>query len=196
MDKRGGAHQNDILTRIRTQYELMRTISLIAMRLFLLPFTLVWVLIPPLSFAQDKAKSPIAPPLILGDPGATDAAELRQTAESLQRKSCEGRYLNRPTSVADFIGGRIKDIRVVRFDRAIGFSATEELRNSVRKVWLGEFQYAACQINWAEFSLWSIEAIVEFEDGKRSELLTDGSHVALQDHDGKSWFFRLLPAAQ
>ncbi|HMD39606.1 MAG TPA: hypothetical protein VKH15_10005 [Candidatus Acidoferrum sp.] len=44
--------------------------------------------------------------------------------------------------------------------------------------------------------MWSIESILVFEDGKQGVLITDGSHVALKDHDGKSWFFRLLPAAQ
>jgi hypothetical protein len=98
--------------------------------------------------------------------------------------------------VADFVGGTVKDIRVVRFTRMRNSPTHEELRNSVRKVWQGEFQSASCQIGWAEVTPWSIEVIVEFEDGKRSELITGGSHVALQDRDGKSWFFRLLPAAQ
>jgi hypothetical protein len=41
-----------------------------------------------------------------------------------------------------------------------------------------------------------LEAVIEFEDGKRSALITDGEHVALQDHESKNWFFRLLPDAQ
>jgi len=72
----------------------------------------------------------------------------------------------------------------------------EERRTSVKTVWQGEFQTASCFINWDEEASWSIEAVAEFYDGRQSELITDGSHVALQDHDGKSWFFRLLPAAQ
>jgi hypothetical protein len=51
-------------------------------------------------------------------------------------------------------------------------------------------------IVWDEGTWWSIESAVEFEDGKKGLLITDGLHVALRDHDGKNWFFRLLPAAQ
>lgn len=91
--------------------------------------------------------------MILGDPVATDSAELRQKAEALQSESCNGRYryLDSPTSVADFVGETIKDIRVVRFARTRTSPTNEELRDSVREVWQGEFRSAACQINWAEF---------------------------------------------
>lgn len=90
----------------------------------------------------------------------------------------------------------MKDIRVVRFTGPRNSAAYKDLRNSVTKVWKGEFQSADCYIAWDEFTLWSVEAVVDFNDGKQSELITDGMHVALQDHNGKSWFFRLLPAAQ
>jgi hypothetical protein len=42
----------------------------------------------------------------------------------------------------------------------------------------------------------NVEASIEFEDGKRSSLVTDGGHVRVQDRTGKYWFMRLAPAVQ
>jgi hypothetical protein len=44
---------------------------------------------------------------------------------------------------------------------------------------------------WAEVTLWNIEASVEYEDGKRALVLTDGWHIEVQDREGKQWFTRL-----
>ena len=44
-------------------------------------------------------------------------------------------------------------------------------------------------------ALWSIESTLEFKDGKKGLLITDGEHVAVRDHGGKSCFFRLWPGA-
>lgn len=92
------------------------------------------------------------------------------------------------------MGGRVKTITIVRFaGPTMGSSNVQE---AVRKVWEGKFQSSSCFVDWAEPTMWSIEARVDFEDGTRGVLITDGSHVAFQGHDGKSWFLRLLPAAQ
>ena len=148
-------------------------------------------------FAQSQPKSPPVVPMIIGDPVAATSGLLRLKAEALQLKTCNGyeRYVDHPTSVADFVGGLVKDIRIVRFLPEGDTSANEELRNRIGKVWQGTFQGASCFIDWSEGNLWSIEAVVEFYDGTTSEIVTDGFHVAFQDHDGKSWFVRLLPAA-
>ena len=176
----------------------MPSTSSIVARIFILGITLVGSLaLSPLS-AQDQKKSSAPSPTILGNPVPVDYRELRHKAEALEDSSCDGRDrgLYNTISVADFVGGQVKDIRIVRFDPKSKFVTNEERRATLKTVWQGEFRTASCFINWAEGASWSIEAVVEFYDGRRSELITDGSHIALQDHDGKGWFFRLLPAAQ
>jgi hypothetical protein len=63
----------------------------------------------------------------------------------------------------------------------------------LRKVWQGSVDGEDCRILWSEVRYWSIESSLEFEDGKRGEFITDGIHIALRDHGGKTWFLRLLP---
>lgn len=98
------------------------------------------------------------------------------------------RYL----SVESFVGGKAKSIRVVRYDPKL---TPSQIREEVRKVWLGVFRYATSNITWAEGNFWNIQASVEYEDGKRSSLLMDGwTRVEVQDPDGKYWYIRLWPA--
>lgn len=106
------------------------------------------------------------------------------------------RWLDRPTSVAEFVGGRVKANRIIRFVPRKGLSTGEELHSEARKIWLGMFQSASCQIMWDEGVLWSIDAEVQFSDARKGTLLSDGMHVSVQDHNGRRWFLRLLPAAQ
>jgi hypothetical protein len=160
---------------------------------------LACLLLPCLSHWQDLAKSEATWPTILVDSMmVSDFAELGRKVKSLDDASCNGgsRHLERPTTVGDFVGRKVKSIRVVHYASRESPPTAEEVRKSLRMVWQGKFQVAFCQVAWAEPAFWSIESIVEFEDGKRSAVITDGVHVALQDHDGKSWFFRLFPAAQ
>jgi hypothetical protein len=42
--------------------------------------------------------------------------------------------------------------------------------------------------------VWNIRATVEYEDGKKSTMLTDGLHVQVQDREGKYWYMREWPA--
>jgi hypothetical protein len=64
------------------------------------------------------------------------------------------------------------------------------------RVWQGKFESADCFQSWDEGALWNCAAVIEFNVGAPGELITDGSHVYLKDYDGRSWFLRLLPAAQ
>jgi hypothetical protein len=101
--------------------------------------------------------------------------------------------------VGDFVGGNVKSIRVLRtapFRPGTKPPTPDEVRQRLKAVWQRKFQVAFCQIAWAEMTFWSVAAVVEFEDGKQSPLITDGVHVALQNYNGNSAFFRLLPAAQ
>lgn len=141
------------------------------------------------------------PSIVVDSMVASDYPELIKAANSLEKPSCNGgyRYLDHPRTVGEFVGGAVKTIRVLRtapFRPGTKPLTVGETRQRVKRVWQGKFQVPSCQIDWAEYTFWSIEAVVEFEDGRRSPLITDGVHVALKDHDGNSAFFRLFPAAQ
>jgi hypothetical protein len=177
----------------RTQYDDMsfgRTIA----RILLLPFTLTWFFAPSVLCGQKSATSQSAAPVIRVDSAtASDWAELNRKVKTLENPSCNGgyRYFDQPTIVADLARAKVKAIRLVHFVNQRNPATRDGLRTMIRNVWIGKFQARFCQIAWAEGTFWSIEAVVEFEDGKESALITDGVHVALQDHEGKSWFFRL-----
>ncbi len=94
--------------------------------------------------------------------------------------------------VGESVGGQVKTIRILHFALAGQRSPIDV----VRKVWTGKFQSSSCYIPWAEGVMWGLAADIEFEDGRQGVLITDGSHVGLRDHEGNSWFFRLLPAVQ
>jgi hypothetical protein len=148
---------------------------------------------------QKPTKSPPAVPAIRVDSAvASDSGELNRKVRTLESPSCNGgyRYFDHPTVLADLVGGKANSIRVVRLAHRGNSPTPDELRATIKKVWQGTFRAGFCQIAWAEYTSWSIEAVIEFEDGKESTLVTDGVDVALQDHEGKSWFFRLYPAAQ
>jgi hypothetical protein len=141
------------------------------------------------------------PAIVVDSIIVSDHRELIMAANSLESASCNGgyHYLERPTTVGDFVGGKVKSIRVLRtapFRSGTKPPTPDEVRQKLKTVWQGKFQGAFCQIEWAEMTLWSVAAVVEFEDGKRTPLITDGVHVVLQDYNGNSAFFRLFPAAQ
>jgi len=168
-------------------------------RLFTFKFTLAWLLVASLSNGQ-KLQSPetTSPTIVVGSIMVSDFSELSRKVKILDDASCNGgsRYLEHPTTVQEFIGVKVTTIRVVNSAPRSNPPTAEEVQKILRRVWQGKFQSSFCQIVWSEPTFWSIESIVEFEDGKQSLLITDGVHVALQDHDGKNWFFRLFPAAQ
>jgi hypothetical protein len=149
------------------------------------------------SWGQDASISASTTPTIHVDAIAAGRGELEQEVR-IFNVPCGGRYeyLNPPKTVGELEGGTVKAIWGVRFANRKTAPTHEELRDAMKKVWEGKFQSVSCQIDWEEANIWSIAAVAEFEDGQRRELITDGMHVALRDHDGKSRFLRLLPAAQ
>jgi hypothetical protein len=134
-----------------------------------------------------------APGFVIDSTVSTQAEELRRDVEGLNDVKCDGHsiYLESPTTIGAFMGFPAKFVRVTRYAQTIESPAGTKPRQILEKVWGGRFRSASCQIAWAEFTSWSIEAVVEFQDGKRGRLITDGFHVALQDHAGKIWFIRL-----
>ena len=97
-------------------------------------------------------------------------------------------------TVESFVGGKVKWIRVLHYDPRL---TPPQIRDEVRKAWLGVFWFAAGSIIWSEANFWNLEASVEYEDGKRSSITMDGgTHVQVEDREGKFWFIRLWPAVQ
>ncbi len=142
--------------------------------------------------------SDTSPKIIVDSVVPVDYGILDAKVKSLNTYSCRetDRHFDLPATTARLANGKVKSIRAVRATRLPQPLTAEGIRDLINKVWMGKFQNASCSINWAEVTLWSVESILEFEDGKTGLLISDGSHVALKDHDGKAWFFRLLPAAQ
>jgi hypothetical protein len=68
-----------------------------------------------------------------------------------------------------------------------------QIREEVRKAWLGVFRPAACGIMWSEGNDWNIDAAVLYEDGTRTSILMEGFHVELQDQLGNNGLFGFGP---
>jgi hypothetical protein len=151
--------------------------------------------------AQSKPQRPDpAPEITVDASGSSTPEEIGGHVAPHGSPSCNGgyRWLDHPTTVAQFAGGTVKTIRVIHYAGRIAAKppSLEELRDTVAKVWQGKFQSAFCSIPWAEANWWTSESTLEFTDGKRGTLITDGVHVFLLDYNGNPWFFRLYPAAQ
>ena len=113
--------------------------------------------------------------------------------------------LERYKPLEDFIGKGAEAIRVnslagipMRLPDGSAVSSTaispEAIRAIVLQVWRGLFRSATCRVMWAESTWWGIGATVEYEDGSRADLLTDGGHVGVRDRKGRTWYIRLWPA--
>ena len=130
----------------------------------------------------------------------TDWNDPQWNIRDIPDPGCNGssRNFGHDISLQELASRTVKTIHVTSYRLFPGAPSKKQtdIRQRVREVWLGKFQTAYCQLPWAEMASWSINATVEFDDGKRGSLLTDGTHVRLLDHDAKLWFLRLLPAAQ
>jgi hypothetical protein len=92
------------------------------------------------------------------------------------------------------VGGKVKTIRVVRYDPKL---TPSQVREEVRKVWLGRISLATSSVMWSEGNSWNIRASVEYESGQPTSILMDGwIHAQVEDRVGKYWFIRLTPAVQ
>ena len=94
-----------------------------------------------------------------------------------------------PISLGAFVGGGVEKIRVIRY---LPNLTPERIRQELLKVWASMFSEAGNGIFWSESSQGNIEASIEFENGGRGLIVTDGGHVRVQDRAGKSWFLRPL----
>jgi hypothetical protein len=143
---------------------------------------------------HNRAKSEeVVPKILVNSVQLIDFGEINQSVKTLEQPTCANSRDSELLTVANLVGGKVKVIRVTRTLRLKNSPKKKKLKETLRKVWRGKFQGADCRILWDEVVLWSIQSVLEFEDGKKGTLLTDGLHVALQDHDGKVWFFRLMP---
>jgi hypothetical protein len=140
-------------------------------RIGVIRLAFTWLLAVNNLCSQVPVQSSVPSPTVLtGSAASGQLEELRRDAEALESAGCNGQYiyLDHPTTVGDFIGGKATGIRVVRFAQQFNSRNQRELPEVLREVWDGRFQSASCQISWAEVTLWSIAAVVEFDDGKHS----------------------------
>jgi hypothetical protein len=168
---------------------------------FWLVATLVLIGLPLATGSQEPPDSSIKVPKIVFD------SETRKTSEgaaiqppNMFGSQCTNRIEpDRPMTVAELAGQTqypVRDIRVRRYfsgDPPTSERATSEM---LAKVWQSKFDSAECFQTWDVGNFWSISAAIEYFIGAPGELITDGSDVYIKDHDGKTWFLRLLPAAQ
>jgi hypothetical protein len=130
----------------------------------------------------------------------TTLEELNKRARSLRSPDCNHNspspYLESPMRLGDSLKGRVKTIRVIGFAPMGDTTRFSKLKETVLSVWEGQFRSRNCLPQWAEMGGWFVEARLEFEDGKSGILISDGVHVVMQDHDGMTWYLRLLPAGQ
>ncbi len=97
----------------------------------------------------------------------------------------------RPFRLESFVGGNVKSIRVVRH---LPYLTESQIRDYVRRVWLGVVRDVYSSIPWSEANSWIIEVAVEHTDWKSTGFLTDGVHVQIEDRLGKYWFTRISPS--
>jgi len=156
--------------------------------------SVVWVCVALAVQGQNRAKSEeVLPKILVNSVQLVDFGELNQSVKKIEQPRCANSRDSELLTVANLVWGKVKVIRVTRTLLVKNSPKTKELRETLRKIWRGKFQGAYCRILWDEVVFWSIQSVLEFEDGKKGTLLTDGLHVALQDHDGQVWFFRLMP---
>jgi hypothetical protein len=144
--------------------------------------------------------SPAAPeyPRIVFDPGA-GTYRLRLTNNELpERVASTAQHWPATlgdTSVRQFLPPtRIVRVRVVRYS-AERFKSPLEVEIILKKLWQSTAEAPSASIDWAEYTLWAIDAFIEFNGGKRTRLVTDGFHHYVQSENGDIWFFRTRTTA-
>ena len=151
-----------------------------------------------LTRAQGQSSVPL-PKIVLHSAVSDDGTLITADVERLNHTDCGQvpRRYNSETNISDLAGGKVKRIRVLRAVSNFKPAKPEEIRRTLLKVWLSTtLECCACGQEWAEGTFWSIDAALEFADGKKGVLITDGTHVAMQDHDGNKLFFRISPFAK
>ena len=134
-------------------------------------------------------------PIVTDGMTTGEFGQIREKARAMERaKNCGQRMWKEgmPFSLEELAGAKVKRIQVVRAEtyKISPAPKPEQVRMAIEKVWSRKFESMGCQIEWDEAVMWTVEAELEFEDGKKGTLITDGWHVAIQDHDGHNWFVR------
>jgi hypothetical protein len=146
-----------------------------------------------LTCVQGQSSVPL-PKIVFDSAVSDDGSIIYADVKKLDHTDCKqvpSRY-NSETNVSDLAAGKVKTIRVLHTNSTFKPAQPEELQRMLLKVWLSTtLECCSCGIIWDEGNFWSVDAALEFEDGKKGILITDGTHVAMQDHDGRKLFFRI-----
>jgi len=95
-------------------------------------------------------------------------------------------------SIGKFLG-KVRSIRVTGHSPSL---TPVEIQDEIRRVWLSTVTLASNIIVWSEGSPWNVEAVVEFDDGRRNAILMDGwVHLFVKDLSSNNWLFLRTSAA-
>jgi len=64
------------------------------------------------------------------------------------------------------------------------------VEKTLRQLWDSRAEGPSDRITWAEGEHWSIDAQIEYRNGRKGRLVTDGAHTCIEDAAGRVWFFR------
>ena len=92
-----------------------------------------------------------------------------------------------------FPGQELRRIVVIRYSATASGLTPERVRMALFELSRREIETPTGFINWSEMNTWSIDAQIEFSNGPKMRMLTDGSHTCLIDEAGRPWFFRISP---
>jgi hypothetical protein len=166
-----------------------------------LALALLFLGLPIAAGSQDLAHPTEVPKVLIGTQARKTSFITAIQPPGTWRTNCTNRIASWGTPMT--VGGLatpgkfpVRDIRVTRYFPGNPPMGEPAIRELLSKVWQGRFESAECFQEWAEPNYWIYSAVIEYYVGAPGELITDGSHVYLRDYEGKTWFLRLLPAAQ
>lgn len=151
--------------------------------------------------AQELAP-PLPIPIVLGTPVTVPENLMQLEVRSISTLGCEGVPSNEHARVPantlqDLLGGKVKEIQVIRVTplqpsapQVTGLYTPPAVL-AVKRALRRRIQDGNCAQVWTERPAWTVQADIQFEDGIKRKLFTDGTFVAAQDRSGRAWFLRL-----
>jgi hypothetical protein len=165
-----------------------------------------------LAFATCRAQElapPLPIPIILGTPIVVPESLLLHEVQSMSVQSCQGiaeadrSRIPAPT-LQDLLGAKVKEIDIVRVTPnpssmpSVTGTFTPPAVTAIKRALRRRISTSDCaqhplatasgQIPFSG----AVQADIQFEDGIKRKLITDGSSVAVQDRTGRTWFLRLV----
>lgn len=147
---------------------------------------------------------PLPIPILLGTPVVVPENLLQSEVHSLSPHGCDGvataEHFRVPLgTLQDILGGaKVKEIQIVRVTPTQASTPsvtgvyTPPAVLAIKRALRRRIQDGGCTLSWAEPVGWTVQADIQFEDGIKRKLFTNGTYVAAQDRTGRTWFLRLV----